>query len=147
METTTALILVLIFIVAVLYSSVGHGGASGYLAVMALIGVASDVTRPTALILNVFVASITAYQFYRSGHFSWRLFLPFAITSIPFAFIGGTITLPTSIYKVLLGVVLILAALRLAWKLATDKEMAAPPIWTALVIGAIIGLLSGLVGV
>jgi uncharacterized membrane protein YfcA len=147
METTTALILVLIFIVAVLYSSVGHGGASGYLAVMALIDVASDVTRPTALILNVFVASITAYQFYRSRHFSWRLLLPFAIASIPFAFIGGTITLPTNIYKILLGVVLILAALRLAWKLAADKEIAPPPIWIALVIGAIIGLLSGLVGV
>jgi uncharacterized membrane protein YfcA len=136
-----------IFIVAVLYSSVGHGGASGYLAVMALMGVASDVTRPTALILNVFVASITAYQFYRSGHFSWRLLLPFAVTSIPFAFIGGTITLPTNIYKILLGVVLILAALRLAWKLAVDKEITPPPIWVALVIGAIIGLLSGLVGV
>jgi uncharacterized membrane protein YfcA len=147
MDISIILIILAIFIVAVLYSSVGHGGASGYLAVMALIGVASDVTRPTALILNVFVASIAAYQFYRSGHFSWRLLLPFAVTSIPFAFIGGTITLPTNIYKAVLGIVLILAALRLAWKLSVDKTITRPPIWLALIIGAVIGLLSGLVGV
>ena len=140
-------IIIAIFIVAVLYSSVGHGGASGYLAVMALIGAASDVTRPTALILNVFVASIAAYQFYRSGHFSWRLLLPFALTSIPFAYIGGTITLPSNAYKLILGIVLILAALRLAWKLSAYKTVTPPPVWIALIIGAVIGLLSGLVGV
>lgn len=147
MDETTLLTIAAVFVVAVLYSSVGHGGASGYLAVMALLGVAADVTRPTALILNVFVASIAAIQFYRSGHFSWKLFLPFAATSIPFAFIGGMITLPTTVYKVILGVVLILAAARLAWKFASNLEVKSPPIWFALLIGAVIGLLSGLVGV
>src|SRR3954447_23097365 len=105
-------IIAAILFVAALYSSVGHGGASGYLAVMALLAVGPEVTRPTALILNVFVASIAAFQFYRQGYFSWRVFLPFAITSIPFAFIGGMITLPTTAYKMVLGAVLILAALR-----------------------------------
>src|SRR6476620_10113484 len=115
MEPTTVLIILAIFVVAVLYSSVGHGGASGYLAVMAFLGVMPEVTRPTALVLNLFVASIATYQFYRGGHFSWRTFWPFAATSIPFAFIGGMITLPIHVYKIILGVVLILAALRLAW--------------------------------
>src|SRR5258705_7352880 len=94
MEPTALFIIFAIFIVAVLYSSVGHGGASGYLAVMAFLAVAPEVTRPTALVLNVFVASIAAFQFYRSGYFSWKLFLPFAGASIPAAFIGGIIVFP-----------------------------------------------------
>jgi uncharacterized membrane protein YfcA len=147
MEISILLILAAIFIVAILYSSVGHGGASGYLAVMALLAVAPEITRPTALVLNVFVATIGTIQFYRAGYFSWRTFLPFAVTSIPFAFIGGMITLPTNVYKTVLGVVLILAALRLAWNLKSDAEIKTPNIAIALFIGAIIGLLSGLVGV
>jgi hypothetical protein len=130
-----------------MYSSVGHGGASGYLAVMAFLAVAPEVTRPTALVLNLFVASIGTFLFYRAGYFSWRIFLPFAVTSIPFAFLGGMITLPTTVYKILLGIVLILAALRLAWKFSPDIEIRQPPIWICLLIGAVIGLLSGLVGV
>jgi uncharacterized membrane protein YfcA len=141
------LILFAIFIVAILYSSVGHGGASGYLAVMALLVVGPEVTRPAALVLNVFVASIAAFQFYRSGYFSWRTFLPFAATSIPFAFLGGTITLPNNVYKWVLGAVLVLAAIRLAWNLKAAIEPRDPNIVIALAIGAVIGLLSGLVGV
>ena len=136
-----------IFMVAVLYSSVGHGGASGYLAVMALLAVAPEITRPTALVLNVFVAAIGTIQFYRAGYFSWPTFLPFAVTSIPFAFVGGMITLPTTAYKIVLGAVLIVAAIRLAWNLKSDAEIKKPNIWIAAIIGAIIGLLSGLVGV
>jgi uncharacterized membrane protein YfcA len=136
-----------IFVVAVLYSSVGHGGASGYLAVMAFFAIAPGVTRPTALVLNVFVASIGAFLFHRAGFFSGRLFLPFAAASIPAAFIGGMIVLPTTAYKVVLGIVLILAAVRLAWKFVSDREVKSPPIWLSLFIGAVIGLLSGLVGV
>ena len=147
MEPTALLIIAAIFVVAVLYSSVGHGGASGFLAVMAFLSVAPAVTRPTALVLNLFVASIGAYQFYRAGHFSWKLFWPFAVTSIPFAFLGGMITLPTHIYKTLLGLVLLFAAFRLAWKFSKEVEPAAPNIWIALVCGAAMGLLSGLVGV
>ena len=140
-------IILALFTVAILYSSVGHGGASGYLAVMALLAVAPEITRPTALVLNVFVATIGTIQFYRAGHFSWRTFWPFAVASIPFAFIGGMITLPTTVYKIVLGAVLILAAIRLAWNLKSDVEPKPPNIAVVLIIGAIIGLLSGLVGV
>ncbi len=147
MDIATAVIIFAIFVVAILYSSVGHGGASGYLAVMAFLAVAPEITRPTALVLNVFVASIAAFQFYRAGHFSWKLFLPFAAASVPFAFIGGMIQLPTTVYKIVLGVVLILAAVRLAWKFKVDAEIKEPSIWLSLMIGAIMGLLSGLVGI
>jgi len=147
METTAILIILAIFVVAVLYSSVGHGGASGYLAVMAFLGVMPEVTRPTALVLNLFVASIATYQFWRAGYFSWRTFWPFALTSVPCAFVGGMIYMPIHIYKFVLGIVMILAAFRLAWKFMADAEIRQPNIWIALAIGAIIGLLSGLVGV
>lgn len=147
MDSTIPFTIGAIFVVAVLYSSVGHGGASGYLAVMAFLSVPPTVTRPTALVLNLFVASIGAYQFYRAGHFSWKLFWPFAVTSIPFAFLGGMITLPTHIYKTLLGLVLLFAAFRLAWKFSKDVDPVPPKIWIALICGAAMGLLSGLVGV
>ncbi len=147
METSAILIIVAIFAVALMYSSVGHGGASGYLAVMAFMGVMPEVTRPTALVLNLFVASIGTYQFWRAGYFSWRVFWPFAVTSIPFAFIGGLIHLPTNVYKIVLGMVLAFAALRLAWKLRPTDEPTPPNIVIALAIGAAIGVLSGLVGV
>lgn len=145
--TIEIFIILAIFIVAVMYSSVGHGGASGYLAVMAFLGVMPEVTRPTALVLNLFVASIATYQFWRAGFFSWRTLWPFALASIPAAFVGGMISLPTNVYKIILGVVLMLAALRLAWKLTAGKEIKQANILMALVIGAGIGLLSGLVGV
>src|ERR1039458_42825 len=83
-----------VLLVAFLYSSVGHAGASGYIAVMSLFSVAPGVIKPTALLLNILVASIGAWQFWRAGHFSWRLFWPFALLSIPAAFLGGYINLP-----------------------------------------------------
>ena len=141
------IIIAAVFVVAILYSSVGHGGASGYLAVMAFLAVAPEVTRPTALVLNLFVASIGTVQFYRAGYFSWNIFLPFAAASIPMAAIGGMIQLPTNVYKIVLGVVLCLAAVRLAVKLKNDDEISEPPLAACLLIGAVIGLLSGLVGV
>lgn len=148
MEPTTILIILAIFAVAILYSSVGHGGASGYLAVMAILAVAPEVTRPTALVLNLFVASIGTLQFWRAGHFKWSIFWPFAIASIPMAFVGGMIKLPTNAYKIVLGVVLLFAAFRLAWRFASDDaETKAPRLWVALIAGAVMGLLSGLVGV
>jgi len=147
MESIEILILIAIFVVAIMYSSVGHGGASGYLAVMAFFAVAPAVVRPTALLLNIFVATIGAILFCRLGFFSWRLFWPFAVASIPAAFIGGMITLPTTVYKVVLGIVLILAAARLAWKFVNREDAKSPPIWMSMLIGAVIGLLSGLVGV
>ncbi len=139
--------IVAICVVAIMYSSVGHGGASGYLAVMAFMAVAPELTRPTALVLNLFVATIGTVQFYRAGYFSWRLFLPFAAGSIPMAFVGGMIHLPTDVYKIVLGAVLCLAAIRLAVNLKGDDRVKEPPIIACLLIGAVIGLLSGMVGV
>lgn len=148
MDSTFVLIILAIFVVAVLYSSVGHGGASGYLAVMALFAVSPGVTKPTGLILNLFVASIAFVQFARAGHFDWRIFLPFALGSIPMAFVGGMIQLPTLVYKIILGVCLMLAAIRLALNLKTDsREAHAPPFWICLLIGAILGFVSGLIGI
>ena len=147
MELAGFLIILAIFLVAVMYSSVGHGGASGYLAVMAFWAVAPETVRPTTLVLNLFVASIGTVQFYRAGYFSWRIFLPFAAGAIPMAFVGGMIHLPTDVYKIVLGVVLCLAAVRLAIKLKNDDEVKDPPIVACLLIGAVIGLLSGMVGV
>ena len=146
-ESADILIIFAVFVVAVLYSSVGHGGASGYLAVMAFAAISPNVTKPTALILNVFVASIAFVQFYCEKHFDWKIFAPFAATSVPFAYLGGMIQLPTNIYKIVLGVVLILAAIRLAINLKSETEPDAPKVWLALIIGAILGFLSGLVGV
>ncbi|CAN5387312.1 sulfite exporter TauE/SafE family protein [soil metagenome] len=146
-EPLTLIIIAAIFVVAILYSSVGHGGASGYLAVMAFFAVSPEITRPTALTLNLFVASIAFIQFYRAKHFDWKIFLPFAAASIPFAFLGGTIHLPTTVYKIILGITLLLAAFRLAINLKTEIEPRAPKIWVCLLIGAILGFVSGLVGV
>jgi len=147
LEAGEIVIILAVFLVAVLYSSVGHGGASGYLGVMAFLAVAPNVTRPTALVLNLFVASIAFIQFYRAKHFDWKIFLPFAAASIPMAFVGGMIQLPTTVYKIILGTVLILAAIRLAVNLKTESESSAPKIWICLLIGAVLGFISGLVGV
>lgn len=147
MTAELILIVLAVFVVAVLYSSVGHGGASGYLAVMALFAVAPEVSKPTALILNLFVASIAFVQFYRAGNFDWKIFLPLAIGSIPMAFVGGMIHLPTFIYKLILGAALILAAIRLAINLKSESEIKSPPVWICLLIGAGLGFVSGLIGI
>jgi hypothetical protein len=136
-----------VFTVAVLYSSVGHGGASGYLAVMALFLIPPTTTKPTALILNLFVALIAFVQFYRAGNFAWKVFLPFAIGSIPMAFVGGMISLPTAVYQIILGVALMLAAIRLAFNLKSEGEIKTPQILLCLLIGAMLGFVSGLIGI
>src|SRR5260370_17578443 len=99
----------LILIVALLYSTVGHAGASGYLAVMALFGMAPVVMKPTALMLNIIVAAVGAIRFYHAGFFSWRTFWPFAVASIPASFIGGSLSLPVPVYKSIVGAVLLYA--------------------------------------
>jgi hypothetical protein len=147
-DILTALLTVLFFLVAVLYSTVGHAGASGYLAAMALAGVPPDVMRPTALTLNILVAAIATVKFWRAGCFDWRLFWPFAIASVPFALAGGAMTLPISVYKPLVGAVLLYSAARLAWKPVPSERATRPPaVGLALVAGATVGLLSGLTGV
>jgi uncharacterized membrane protein YfcA len=133
-------------IIAFLYSSVGHAGASGYIAVMALFGLATNVIRPTALILNILVALIGAFQFWRAGHFSWKLFWPFALLSVPAAYLGGYLQLPAAILKTLIGVVLLFSAARLFFRRGDPPDIAAPSQPVALGVGAGIGLLSGLTG-
>ncbi|MFN2578478.1 MAG: sulfite exporter TauE/SafE family protein [Pyrinomonadaceae bacterium] len=147
--TATIALAALIFIVALLYSTVGHAGASGYLAAMALFSISPLVMKPTALVLNILVAVIGTVRFYRAGFFSWPTFWPFVITSIPASFIGGALTLPVPIYKSIVGAVLLYSAVRLFFsaKDADQKEVSRVPMIAALAIGAAIGLLSGLTGV
>jgi uncharacterized protein len=153
-ETVT--IAVLFLAMAALYASVGHAGASGYLAVMGLFGFAPVVMRPTALALNIIVALVATAQFHRAGLFQWKLFWPFAAVSIPAAFVGGAMTLPARGYKILVGVVLLYAA---AWMFRSTLNRLAPSpsaeetvthrpsLSVALPVGLAIGLLSGLTGV
>ncbi len=145
------LILALIFfLLALLYGSVGLGGASGYIAAMGLLELDPAVIRPTALTMNVLVASIGTWKHVRAGQFSGRIFWPIVAASIPMAFIGGRLTLPGSIYRPLVGLILQYAAWRL-WRGSRaaneDKEITALPIWMALLAGGLIGLTAGLIGI
>ena len=140
---------ILIFLAAIVYSSVGHAGASGYLAAMGLMGLSPDVMKPTALCLNILVATIGTIQFARAGHFAWNIFWPFAATSIPFAFLGGAVRLPFPYYKAVVGVVLLFAAVRLIYFTRKTREFETKPlpVFVALFLGAAIGFLAGLTGV
>ncbi len=141
-------LLLLFAVVAFAYALVGHGGASGYLAIMALLSFTPALMKPTALVLNLFVSLIAFVQFYRAGHFKWKLFWPFAAVSVPFAFLGGRMELDPLWYKRLLGLCLVIAALRLFGLFSKrDQAITEPPIVLALFVGAAIGLLSGLLGI
>lgn len=147
MEYTGVVLLSLVIgLVAFLYSSVGHAGASGYIAVMALWGLSPPEIRPTALVLNILVASIGAYQFWSAGHFSWKLFWPFALLSVPAAYFGGYLQLPVSILKTLIGLVLLFSAARLFFRKEDPTEIVRVSRPTAIGTGAGIGFLSGLTG-
>jgi uncharacterized membrane protein YfcA len=149
-ELVIALLAAGMLVAAFAYASVGHGGASAYLAALALAGVAPAAMRPMALALNILVSVIATWKFWRAGYFRWRLFWPFAAVSIPLAFVGGAITLPGNAYKILVGLVLIYAALQLWISARAGEEMRAvrePPLAAAMGVGAILGLLSGLTGV
>ena len=135
-----------IFVVAFLYSSVGHAGASGYIAVMTLFGLAPGVIKPTALILNILVATIGTWQFWRAGHFSWRLFWPFAVLAIPMAYLGGYINLPVNIFKILVGLVLLCSAWFFLFRPANDSVRQQPGYLVCLLTGGALGLLAGLTG-
>ena len=139
---------ILLFTVAFLYASVGHGGASGYLALMAIFSVTPAVMRPTALLLNLFVSLTSFIQFYRGGHFKWKIFLPFALASVPFSFVGGMINIDSGIYKTILGILLLFPIARFLFLPNTDpKEMKEAQVLPSLFIGGIIGLLSGMIGI
>lgn len=141
-----ALLLGGIVLIALLYSSVGHAGASGYIAVMTLFGLAAQFIRPTALILNILVACIGSVQFWRAGHFSWKLFWPFALLSVPAAYIAGSIHVAPAILKPLIGAVLLFSAARLFFRYGDPVETTPPRAPTAAAIGAGLGLLSGFTG-
>ncbi|TFG86108.1 MAG: sulfite exporter TauE/SafE family protein [Chromatiales bacterium] len=135
-----------VFVVAALYSSVGHAGASGYIAVMSLLSVAPPEIRPIALTLNILVASIGTWQFWRAGHFSWPLFWPFALLSVPAAFLGGYLNLPTQAFKILVGIVLLVSAAQLLVRPPAESDLRQPSTLVAFGLGGGLGLLSGLTG-
>ncbi|MDB5250356.1 MAG: sulfite exporter TauE/SafE family protein [Segetibacter sp.] len=148
MAETTLLFYFLLFLVAFLYASVGHGGASGYLALMAIFSITPDVMKPTALLLNLFVSLTAFIQFYRGQHFKWRLFLPFAIASIPMSFLGGLLVVDGTIYKKILGILLLIPIARFLFFKNPDVTETKPAnLILSLVIGAFIGLLSGMIGI
>lgn len=149
MDSATAVALALLFALgAALYSSVGHGGASAYIAAMALFAVAPATMKPTALALNLLVAGFGAWRYWSRGLTNWKLVLAFAATATPAAFIGGGIHLPAIYYKPLVGVLLWLAAARLLWqpKILAYRAVNAPALQTSLPVGAVLGLLAGLTG-
>src|SRR5210317_2057739 len=139
---------VCIFFVAVMYASVGHGGASGYLAIMALFSLHPEALKPTALMLNIVVAGVGTYLYCSAGQFSWRVFWPFVIISIPMSFLGGTISLPPEYYRPVLGLVLFYAAWRLFVRRKHDEyEAIAPSVPLAMTVGGVLGFASGIIGV
>lgn len=143
------LVALLFAAVAVLYSSVGHAGASGYLAVMAIAGVDPSLMRPTALVLNILVACIVVARFARAGQIAWGALLPFVVASVPLAFVGGFIVLPGTVYKPLVGIVLLVAAVRFfatAARSGAEEAEVRVPAAPAAAIGGGIGLVSGLTG-
>src|SRR5205085_9749338 len=133
-------------VIAFLYSSVGHAGASGYIAVMTLFGLSTATIRPTALVLNILVALIGSFQFWRAGHFSWKLFWPFALLSIPAAYFCGYLQPSASILRVLIGVVLLFSAARLIFRRRDPKQTTLPSKPVAIGVGGGLGFLSGLTG-
>ena len=135
-----------IAVIAFLYSSVGHAGASGYIATMTLFGIAATEIRPTALMLNILVATIGAFQFWRAGHFSWKLFWPFALVSVPAAYLGGFLQPSASVLRILIGLVLLFSAVRLIFRRGDPDQTVAPSKPTAVGVGAGLGFLSGLTG-
>lgn len=148
MTASLILFYCLLIVIAFLYSSVGHGGASGYLALMAFFAFAPEDIRPTALLLNISVSLIACIQYYRSGYFKWSLFWPFAITSIPMAFIGGLITVDAGLYKKILAVLLLFSVIKLLGvKFKTKEVVVKQNKIVSLLIGAAIGFFSGMIGI
>jgi uncharacterized protein len=137
----------LILVVAFLYASVGHGGGSGYLAILSLFSVSPGIMKSSALLLNIFVSFASFFYYYKAGYFRFKLFLPFALTSIPASFIGATFQITDDIYKKILGICLIFPILRMLGVFKEPKEETQLNITLALIFGAIIGLLSGMIGI
>lgn len=149
MENFSVVFVFLLAIIAFLYSSVGHGGASGYLALMAFFNFSPGEMRSSALLLNIFVSGIAFFQFYRSGNFRWNFFYPFAILAVPMAFAGAGINLETEVYKVVLGICLFFAAFRILGFFGkyTVEEKKQIQFMPALILGGLIGFISGIIGI
>jgi uncharacterized membrane protein YfcA len=142
------LFILLLFVVAFLYASVGHGGASGYLALMALFSMSPAFMKPTALLLNLFVSLSAFILFYRGGHFKWKLFLPFALASVPLSFLGGMIAIDAEVYKKILGALLLIPVIRMIFfPNASEQDLKEGSTGLSVLIGAVIGFLSGLIGI
>lgn len=139
----------LLFLIAVLYSSVGHGGASGYLALMTFYHMSPDRIKPVALVLNIMVSSIAFVQFYRSGYFDKKIFLPLALVSVPAAFVGGLISIHPILYKQILGVLLFITAIRffIPMKIEEETSIKHKSVFLLFLIGGCIGFISGLIGI
>jgi len=142
----TPLVLAALGLVAFLYASVGHAGASGYLAVLALAGFSGSVIKPIALILNVAVASVGAWQFIRAGYLRWRTFWPLVVLSMPAAYLGGSLMLPTLWFNRLVGLVLVVSSIRLVKDPHDAQSLREPTISILLLTGGGLGLLAGLTG-
>jgi uncharacterized membrane protein YfcA len=139
-------LILLLAIMAFLYASVGHGGASGYLAIMAIFAIAPPVMKQTALLLNLGVSLMSFIAFYRQGYFKWNLFWPFALGSIPAAFLGARIPLTDSTYKQILGACLFLAVIRMVVTLK-ESEPRRLNLGLGVLTGGAIGVLSGMIGI
>lgn len=136
-----------IVIVAFLYASAGHGGASGYLALMAIFSIAPIYMKTSALLLNIFVSLIAFISYYQAGHFRWKLLFPFVITSIPMAFAGAKLDINPHVYKIVLGILLILATFRVLYKPLETKSIKTPSFLIAMAVGSVIGFFSGMTGI
>jgi uncharacterized membrane protein YfcA len=147
-EISVLLLAACMFLGAALYASVGHAGASAYIALMALFGIAPATMRPTALALNILVSAFTSFRFVNAGLFRWRTLWPFLIGAVPFAFLGGSVQLPGAYYRPLVGLVLLFSGARLLWprELKSNLDPQDPPIWAGILCGVGIGFLSGLTG-
>lgn len=147
-DLSSMLLAVAMFVAAALYTSVGHAGASAYLALMALFGTAPTVMRPTALALNLLAGTIASVRYMNAGLFRWRVAWPFMLGALPFAFLGGAIQLPGEVYRLIVGIVLLASGARLLWpgELKANRDPRDPPVWLAILCGALIGFLAGLTG-
>ena len=140
--------LVILPIVSFMYAAVGHGGASGYLAMMTLFGFVPETMKPTALLLNLFVAAISFINYAKTGHFNKKLFITFAVASIPLAFLGGMIEVDASLYKKILAVLLVFAILKMLDVFGKETgQIKEIKIWQGLTVGGSIGFFSGLIGI
>lgn len=137
----------LIFIVAGLYASVGHGGASGYLAVMAIFAVSPEHMRASALVLNLFVSAISFYSFFKGGYFRWRLLWPFVLLSVPFSFLGARMAIDPSVYRFILAIFLLLAVFRMLLSASANALLRPVNIPLAIALGGVLGFFSGLIGI